>query len=53
MLSLGQQANEATEEPEDETMAAFRRAAEALKEKREEKAMSVEERIYKRAPVCL
>ncbi|KAK9845235.1 hypothetical protein WJX81_000654 [Elliptochloris bilobata] len=34
-------------EPEDETTAAFMRAAEALKEKREEEAMCVEDRIYK------
>ena len=45
---VAQQANAAAEdEPEDEVTAAFRRAAEAVKEKREEEAMSVEERIYK------
>ena len=45
---LHAQANAAEdEEPEDETTAAFRRAAEAVKEKREEEAMCVEHRIYK------
>ncbi len=47
--SVAPQANAAADdEPEeDEVTAAFRRAAEAVKEKREEEAMSVEERIYK------
>ena len=35
------------QEEEDETAALFRLAAEQLKEKREEEAMSVEERILK------
>ena len=43
------QADEAgdEQEEEDETAAMFRLAAEQLKEKREEDAMSVEERILK------
>ena len=47
----GDEAAEAQEE-EDETAALFRLAAEQLKEKREEDAMSVEERILKCAPSC-
>ena len=45
----GDEAAEAQEE-EDETAALFRLAAEQLKEKREEEAMSVEERILKCVP---
>jgi len=46
------QADEAGEEreEEDETARMFRLAAEQLKEKREEDAMSVEERILKCGP---
>ena len=46
------QADEAgdEQEEEDETAALFRLAAEQLKEKREEDAMSVEERILKCVP---
>lgn len=47
----GDEAAEAQEE-EDETAALFRLAAEQLKEKREEDAMSVEERILKCVPPC-
>ena len=47
------QADEAgdEQEEEDETAALFRLAAEQLKEKREEDAMSVEERILKCVPL--
>lgn len=47
--SLYFQGDEAVEEQEqeDETARVFRLAAEQLKEKREEEAMSVEERILK------
>ena len=46
------QADEAaeTQEEEDETASLFRLAAEQLKERREEEAMSVEERILKCVP---
>jgi len=49
------QADEAGEEreEEDETARMFRLAAEQLKEKREEAAMSVEERILKCGPTLL
>ena len=48
------QGDEAADEQdeEDETAALFRLAAEQLKEKREEEAMSVEERILKCVPSC-
>jgi len=42
----------AAEEEEDETARMFRQAAEALKEKRQEAAMSVEERITKWVALC-
>ena len=37
----------ASDEEEDETAAAFKHAAEHLREQREEEAMCVEDRIYK------